>query len=249
MREIQRVGKRLEDPDLALWQRLFRAEWTCLLGRVQDTADEVAELISLAHEEGLPSWLTRGYLLQARVRFLQADSRPDARQPLQRALELAERTGALPEQIRARTMLAHLDTDENNTDRAADHLHKVERVVLACGAKPLFLPLSNALGRYYRRRSDLELALSAFETARKLATNLALPDWTWRFLAQSGQVLVEMRRFDDAAGHFRGCFEILSHLAAKLSEEQRETYLMEEDKVALEHGVRLCHQAVMSPKN
>jgi tetratricopeptide (TPR) repeat protein len=249
IREVERVGKRLEDPDLSLWQGLFQAEWACCLGRVGDASKRAGGIVGRAHEEGLPSWLTRGYLLQARILFLQAETKKDARRPLRLALELAERIGALPEQIRARTMLSVLDTDENQTDLASEHLHQVERLVLACGAKPLFLPLSNALGRYYRRRSDLEMALSAFETARKLATNLALPDWTWRFLAQSGHVLVEMRRFDDATGHFRGCYEILSHLASKLPESHRDTYMLEEEKVALEDGVKLCHQAVMGIKN
>jgi hypothetical protein len=41
----------------------------------------------------------------------------------------------------------------------------------------------------------------------------------------------------------------LSHLVSKLPENHRETFMLEEEKVALENGVKLCHQAVMDPKN
>jgi hypothetical protein len=122
-------------------------------------------------------------------------------------------------------------------------------LILECSSRPLFLPFSNALGAFYRRRSDLEMSLSVYETARKLATHLAMPDWTWRFLASSGHVLVNLRRFDQAGGHYRGGVEILSLLVERMEKESLDSYMNESDKIALAEGLRVCHAALVSQKN
>jgi tetratricopeptide (TPR) repeat protein len=171
---------------------------------------------------------------------------PAAHRHLSKALETAERIGALPEQIRSRTLLAEVEAGEGAFEQAAEHLRKVEKLMLECSSRPVFLPFSAALGAFYKRRGELEMALSAYDTARKLASYLAMPDWTWRFLAASGHLLVDMRRFDQASSYYRGAVEILSLLSEKLTPEDREAYLLEGAKTAVEDGLLACRAALVS---
>jgi hypothetical protein len=73
-----------------------------------------------------------------------------------------------------------------------------------------------------------------------------MPDWTWRFLASSGHVLVGLKRFDQAASYYRGAVEILALLAEKLPDESRDAYFEENAKTAVEIGLRSCHAALVA---
>jgi hypothetical protein len=79
-------------------------------------------VVDLAQREGLPSWITRGYLQLARAQRATGRDGESTRRYLGRCLESAEKIGALPEQIRSRIMLAEADIQEGRLESAAEHL-------------------------------------------------------------------------------------------------------------------------------
>jgi tetratricopeptide (TPR) repeat protein len=246
--EAERLHRGSE-PDIELAVRLARGEWELCSGRYEAAQAVGRSIVDLAQQEGLPSWGTRGYLQLAQAHRALAGQADTASRYLHKCLEMAEKTGALPEQIRSRTLLAEIDAAAGSLEQSAEHLRKVEKLVLECSSRPLFLPFSSALGAFYRRRGDLEMALSVYDTARKLASYLTMPDWTWRFLAASGHVLVDLKRHDHAASYYRGGVEILAALVERLPAGHREECLQERDKAALESGLRTCHETLVGQKN
>jgi len=243
--EALRILPRVEDVDLHLACRLIEAERAYWLGQPDLAARKASEVMAQAEVEQLPVWTTRGYLLKARIEE-EADQHPESVRPwVEEGLRLAEDTGALPEQVRARTLLAQLEVAENRLDQAADHLRRCEQLLLECSARPLFLPFSYALGRYYEKRGEREMALSALDTARKLATNLTQLEWLWRFHALCGHHLLAMRRFDGAVDQYRSGLVLLEHLVARIPEAERERYMQGREKVALAEGLRTCHEALV----
>jgi len=245
-KEAERLLASLEDPDLRLWQKNFAAEWALWRNRPAEVMARTTETIDIAQEEDLPAWITRSQIQRARGALMTDPRDANAVRWLHRSLDLAEQTGALPEQIKARVLLAELEVREGRLEYAQDHLRRCEAMLLDCGAKPLFLPFSHALGSFYQKRGDLEMALSVFETARKLSTGLAVPEWTWRFLAQTGHLLVELRRHDEAVSQYRGGLEILTHLVERLPDEDRDGYMQDHEKIALEQGLRSCRDTLVS---
>jgi tetratricopeptide (TPR) repeat protein len=124
-------------------------------------------------------------------------------------------------------------------------LRRCEQLLLECSARPLFLPFSYALGRYYEKRGERELALSALDTARKLATNLTQLEWLWRFHALCGHQLLAMKRFDGAVDQYRSGLVLLEHLVGRIPEANRERYMQGREKIALAEGLRTCHEAMV----
>ncbi len=244
--EVGRLSEGLANPDTELAICHTRAEWDLCRGRYQEVLSRCRPAVELAEREGLPSWIARACLQLAAAELGMSEHTETARRYLTKALDTALKIGALPEQIRSRTLLAEIDSKGGATDQASEHLRKVEKLMLECSSRPLFLPFSAALGEYYRTRGDLEMALSAYDTARKLASYLAMPDWTWRFLASSGHVLVGLKRFDQASSYYRGAVEILALLAEKLPDANRDAYFEENAKAAVENGLRSCHSALVA---
>ena len=90
------------------------------------------------------------------------------------------------------------------------------------------------------------MALSVYDMARKLATNLTLPEWVWRLLSQGGDLLLALRRYDEAVDHYRGALEVLKTLVGKVAEADRDAYLAGSEKIALEKGLQACHKALVT---
>lgn len=245
--EADHILSQMEDPDLIMQRQLFVAEWSVWLNRPDDVETFARTALDSAIKERLPTWASRAMILRARGALL--EDGPHSGQPgewLERALDSALETGALPEQIRARIMLSEMQIRSGDTHGAALHLKKCEALLLESSAKPLFVSFSSALGQYYQVQGDDEMALSVFDTARKLATNLSLPEWAWKLLASSGHILVRLRRFDDAVNYYRRGLQILSHLADRMGPEDQMRYMEGSTKRALEAGLRTCHRAIMS---
>jgi tetratricopeptide (TPR) repeat protein len=245
--EVDRILGHVQDPDLKLQRDLFGAEWAWWRNRAEETLKRADLIIDGAQAEKLPTWLARGYLWRARGLLLSAAEVSTARRWLEKSLVTAERIGTLLEQIQSRILLAELDARENKLELAADHLRRCEALILDCSAKPMFLPFAHTLGAYHQIRGDVEMALSVYDTARKLATNLALPEWVWRLLSGSGHLLLALRRYDEAVEHYRGAVEVLRTLVGKLAEADREAYLQGSEKIALEDGLRACYRALVTP--
>jgi tetratricopeptide (TPR) repeat protein len=245
LNEADRILAHVEDPDLELQRLTFAAEWSHWRNQADETVALAGRVVERAKEEKLPTWTTRGYLLRARGSMLSNPDDPKLQRWLEKSLDIALETGALPEQIRSRVLMAERLIEQHELETAAEHLRKCETLLLESAAKPLFLPFSHALGCFYERRGDREMALSIFETTRKLATNLTSPEWTWRFLARCGHLLVELRRYDEAVEQYRGGLEILEHLVSQLQPADRGTYMQGREKVALEGGLRTCHEALV----
>lgn len=246
LNEVDRLSEGLANPDTELAIQLARAEWDFCRGRFSQCTDACRAVVDRAGKEGLPSWVARGYWQMAQAELSVSENHELVRHYLTSALETAERIGALPEQIRSRTLLAEVEAAGGASEQASEHLRRVEKLMLECSSRPLFLPFSSALGAYYKKKGDLEMSLSAYDTARKLASYLAMPEWAWRFMAASGHVLVDMRRFDQASSYYRGAVEILALLAEKLNLEDREVYLQEAAKSAVETGLSACHSALVA---
>jgi tetratricopeptide (TPR) repeat protein len=187
-------------------------------------------------------------LLKARAHLRTDGGESEAGKCLDRVLQEAERIGLLPEQIHAHILLGELETGANHLDLAADHLRKCEPLLLECSAKSMFLPFSNALGHYYEGRGDLELALSIFDTARKLAKNLTYLEWLWRFHASCGHILLRQKSYEGAVDQYRGGLVILEHIVSKLAGQDREIYMRGREKIALGDGLEACHQAIVRTK-
>lgn len=244
--EADHILTRIDDPDLTMQRQLFVAEWSIWLNHPDEVETLARAALDSAINERLPTWASRAMILRARGALLVPDSDPaQPREWLEKSLDSAIETGALPEQIRARIMLAEMLIRDNDPDTAALHLKKCESLLLESSAKPLFVSFSSTLGKYYQVQGDFEMALSVFDTARKLATNLSLPEWTWKLLASSGHILVGLRRYDDAVNHYRRGLQVLSHLANRVDPADQIRYMEESSKQALESGLRSCHQALV----
>lgn len=243
--EALRMIPRVEDADLQLSCRLFEAERAYWLNQPDIAGRKASEVMAQAEAEQLPAWSTRGYLLKARIES-EGNEHPESVRPwVEEALRQAESTGALPEQIHARTLLAGLEVQDNRLEQAADHLRRCEQFLLECSARPLFLPFSYALGRYYEKRGEREMALSALDTARKLATNLTQLEWLWRFHALCGHQLLAMKRFDGAVDQYRSGLILLEHLVGRIPQVERERYMQGREKIAMAEGLRSCHEALV----
>jgi tetratricopeptide (TPR) repeat protein len=243
--EAGRILQKIEDSDAHLGARLFEAEWAWWLNQTDRALARATEVLARAEAEELPSWTTRGSIARARIAGLAGEHPSITRPWLEAALQLADQTGALPEQIRAHALLAEADVAEARIDEASDHLRRCEQLLLECSARPLFLPFSHALGQYYARRGERELALSALDTARKLAGSMTQLEWMWRFHALCGHQLLALKRFDGAVDQYRSGLVLLEHLASKVPEAERERYMRGPEKLALAEGLRSCHEALV----
>ena len=114
--------------------------------------------------------------------------------------------------------------------------------------KPLFVSFSHALGQFYEACGNQEMALSIYETARKLAANLSLPEWTWRLLASSGHILVKLRRHDEAVSHYEPALKVLTYLASRLDAEDQAVYMSAQDAQNLGSGLLSCHRELVGTK-
>jgi len=246
--EVEQTLARIEDADLSLQKSLFASEyalWRCHLDEARRIANGAT---TLAASEGIPIWETKGLIMESRaIKHSTQDTR-DARPLLERALTTAERTGALPEQLAARILLAEIDIANDRMDTAGEHLRHCESILLECSARPLFLRFSRALGQFYEQRGDLPLALSIFDTARKLAKNLTCMEWLWRFHGDCGHILLKQKDYESAVDQFRSALVILEHLVAKLDSGDRELYMQGTEKNALAEGLQACHQALVRQK-